>query len=83
MNSPKVRAQVDERGRQVAAAANAMAVTKGAVYEYQPSTHPDNKRARGKVRAANFKAVVDNRAHSTLLKAAAAHSDPKPHRDLP
>lgn len=79
LNSPEVKAQVDARGRALAAECNRLAVTKGAEYAWLPSDHPDNTRARGRVVTANYKAQVDDAHHSTLLKAlASVGSDPKP-----
>jgi len=79
MHTPSITEAVHERCEELCNACNALAVTPGAIYVYQVSTNPSNIRARGRVKPGNFKAVVDDAAHSTLLKAlASVGSDPKP-----
>jgi hypothetical protein len=78
LHSSAAVAAILDRGQKCAEIANGMAITKGAKYAVSLQNKPDTSRARAAVYAANFKAVVDELNHSTLLKAAAqTGSDPK------
>lgn len=77
MHTASMTAAVEQRCQQLTDVCNDLAITAGAVYIYTVSTNPTNIRARGRVKPGNFKAVVDDAAHSTLLKAlASVGSDP-------
>lgn len=79
MHSGGITSAVEQRCQQLTDLCNSLAITAGAVYTYTVSTNPTNIRARGRVKPGNFKAVVDDAAHSTLLKAlASVGSDPIP-----
>lgn len=79
MHTATMRSAVQARCEELTNACNELAITAGAVYTYTVSTNPTNIRARGRVRPGNFKAVVDDAAHSTMLKALAqVGSDPIP-----
>ena len=79
MHMPEITAKVTERCEELTAAANSLAVTEDAEYAFVVSNNPDNIRARGRVFPDNFKAVVDDEHHSTLLKALEqVGSDPYP-----
>jgi hypothetical protein len=79
MHTAGMTAAVQARCEELTNLCNELAITAGAVYTYTVSTNPNNIRARGRVRPGNFKAVVDDAAHSTLLKAlASVGSDPIP-----
>lgn len=79
MHSTRITAAVQARCEELTDLCNSLAITAGAVYTYTVSTNPNNIRARGRVRPGNFKARVDDAAHSTLLKALAqVGSDPIP-----
>jgi hypothetical protein len=79
MHHPATTAAVEDRCEALAQEANSLAVEEGAVYEYAVSNNPNNIRARGRVRPANVKAVLDDDKNSTLLKAlATVGSDPVP-----
>jgi hypothetical protein len=58
--------------------ANDLAITQDAKYDCSLNNSPSRSRATAVVYAANYKAVVDDAYHSTLLKAAAqTGSDPR------
>lgn len=79
MHKPEITAMVDERGREIAEEANALAQTEGAEYVWWLSPNEENIRARGRVKTANFKARIDDEAHNTLLHAlSTVGSDPYP-----
>lgn len=79
MHSPQITAAVAQRCEEIASTANSMAVLPEAEYEVYVSNNPENIRARGRVKTANYKARVDNSLNSTLLKAlASVGSDPYP-----
>jgi hypothetical protein len=78
MHNPAVAAALLDRGQKCAEIANSLAITEGAEYAVSLQNDPSHTRARAAVYAANFKAVVDELNHSTLLKAAAqTGSDPR------
>jgi hypothetical protein len=78
MHSPQVVAAIMDRANKCADIADSLAITKGAEYGVSLQNDPSHTRARAAVYAANFKAVVDELNHSTLLKAAAqTGSDPR------
>lgn len=71
-------AAITERAQQVVDLANSMAITPGAKYRFSVGTGEGHSRPIALVMPDNFKAVVDDAAHSTLLAAAASvGSDPK------
>jgi hypothetical protein len=77
LHSDAAVAGIMDRARKCAEIANSLAITYGAKYEVSLQNKPDHSRARAAVYAANFKAVIDELHHSTLLKAAAqTGSDP-------
>lgn len=79
LHSPIAVDAIRERAALVAAQANATKQERGAVYDVVVQNRPETTRARAFARPANMPAVVDDRKHSTLLKAAAiVPSDPKP-----
>jgi hypothetical protein len=79
MHTAEITAQVEERAAAITEEANRLAITVGARYAYTVSNRPENIRARARVRPDNYKAVVDDEYHETLLKALAnVGSDPKP-----
>jgi hypothetical protein len=79
MHNPEIEAMVDERGRELAEEANALAVIPDAQYVWWHSDNMENIRARGRVKPGNAKARLDDEWNSTLLKAyAAVGSDPYP-----
>jgi hypothetical protein len=79
LHSSPVVAGVTARAQHCMGIANDLAVTSGAEYDMVVQNRSDTTRCRATVFAANFKAVVDDVYHSTLLKAAAqTGSDPRP-----
>lgn len=79
MHTPEITALVEERCQNICDAANSAAVKDGAEYVYFVSNNQNNIRARGRVKAANIAAKVDDQEHATLLKALEEYpSDPKP-----
>lgn len=75
-HSDAVVAAVTDRAQKCCDIANELAVTKDAVYEVRVTN--TGTRARAKVTPGNFKGVVDDAYHDTLLKAAAqTGSDPR------
>jgi hypothetical protein len=77
LRRPDAVAAIKERGKKVADLANSNHITKGAEYEAVYVDNPDYKRPTVMVKPANFKGVIDEATHSTLLKAAAqVGSDP-------
>jgi hypothetical protein len=79
MHSPEITSGVQQRCQEISDTANGMAITEGAVYTFQVSNNSDNIRARGRVKPGNYKAVIDDEYHDTLLKALeSVGSDPYP-----
>jgi hypothetical protein len=78
LHSQAAVAAVMDRAGKCADIANSLAITTGARYAVSLQNKPDRSRTRAAVYAANFKAVIDELYHSTLLKAAAqTGSDPR------
>jgi hypothetical protein len=78
IHGPAVVAAIMDRAQKCAEIANKLAITYGAKYAVKLQNKPDHTRPRAAIYAANFKAVIDEMYHSTLLKAAAqTGSDPK------
>jgi hypothetical protein len=70
---------ITARANEICATANSMAITKGAVYGVTSPTEGAVTRPRANVWTKNYKAVIDDHYHATLLKAAAQFpSDPLP-----
>jgi hypothetical protein len=72
-------AAIKQRADEICALANSTAITKGAVYAVTSPTEGAVTRPRANVWTKNYKAVIDDYHHATLLKAIAQFpSDPKP-----
>jgi hypothetical protein len=79
MRNPEIETAVEDRGQELADAANSMSIVPGAEYVWVHSTNPDNIRARGRVKTGNRKAQLDDDWNATLLKAlSSVGSDPYP-----
>lgn len=77
LRSNEAMSAIQHRAQRVADQANANHLTTGAKYETKLVDNPGYKRPVVFVKPANFKAVIDEQYHSTLLAAAAqVGSDP-------
>lgn len=77
LQGPLMQAGITKRAQQVVDEANANVITEGAQYETVMSTNADGQ-PTASVQPANYQAVIDEQAHSTLLAASTTISaDPK------